>query len=199
VNLHLRDDFDLMPATRERRTHNESGAMLLVTEELAHADMGVASLYEAYQRPILIYLRRIVSDYEVAEDLCQETFIKALRHWDNRDPEASVSAWLYRIATNTAYDFLRRRRRIRFTTLCDTEYAHCVAESPELHIDDREPVQQALAQLPPIYRLPLLLHSCSGHSTQEIARALGCSNSAVKTRLFRARARFREVYQADMV
>ncbi len=157
--------------------------------------MGVASLYEAYQRPILVYLRRLVSDYEVAEDLCQETFIKALRRWDTRDPEASVSAWLYRIATNTAYDFLRRRRRIHFTTLCDSMHAYCTAESPELHIGDQEPVQQALAQLPSIYRLPLLLHSCGGHSTQEIALKLGCSNSAVKTRLFRARARFREVYQ----
>ena len=47
-----------------------------------------------------------------------------------------------------------------------------------------------------MYRLPLMLHSYQGHSTQEIAEALGCSNSAVKTRLFRARDRFRQVYQA---
>jgi RNA polymerase sigma-70 factor (ECF subfamily) len=47
-----------------------------------------------------------------------------------------------------------------------------------------------------MYRLPLVLHSCDGHSTQEIADALGCSNSAIKTRLFRARERFREVYQS---
>jgi RNA polymerase sigma-70 factor (ECF subfamily) len=157
--------------------------------------MCVASLYETYQRPILVYLRRLVHDHEVAEDLCQETFIKALRRWDTRDPAASVSAWLYRIATNTAYDFLRRRRRIRFTALGDSEYVQFAADSPELNIGDQEPVQQALAQIPPMYRLPLLLHSCEGHSTQEIATRLGCSNSAVKTRLFRARARFREVYQ----
>lgn len=169
--------------------------MLVLTELTMQADMCVASLYETYQRPILVYIRRLVNDYEVAEDLCQETFIKALRHWDTRDPEGSVSAWLYRIATNTAYDFLRRRRRIHFTTLCDSDHAYCAAESLELHIGVQEPVQQALAQLPPIYRLPLLLHSRDGHSTQEIAAKLGCSNSAVKTRLFRARARFREVYQ----
>lgn len=154
----------------------------------------VASLYEDYQRPVLAYLTRLVSDRETAEDLCQETFIKALRGWDARDPQASVTAWLYRIATNTAYDHLRRRRRIRFTPLNDTDNPN-VEESPEGRVGEQEPVRLALAQLPPMYRLPLVLHSCDGHSTQEIADALGCSNSAVKTRLFRARERFRQVYQ----
>jgi len=56
-------------------------------------------------------------------------------------------------------------------------------------------VQAALKQIPPLYRIPLVLHMYEGRSTQEIADALGCSNSAVKTRLFRARERFRQVYQ----
>lgn len=170
--------------------------MLPRIESANHAGAGVETLYETYQRPILLYLRRLVSDYEAAEDLCQETFIKALRRWNTRDPEASVSAWLYRIATNTAYDFLRRRRRMRFTPLDDTEVFQGHGDSLETRLGEQETVQRALAQLPPIYRLPLVLHSCDGHSTQEIADALGCSTSAVKTRLFRARARFREVYQA---
>src|SRR5215216_4518534 len=54
-------------------------------------------LYEEYQRPLLAYLTRVVSDREAAEDLCQETFIKALRGWEQRDPSASVAAWVYRI------------------------------------------------------------------------------------------------------
>jgi len=153
-------------------------------------------LYEEYQRSLLAYLTRLVSDREAAEDLCQETFIKALRGWSERDPSASVGAWLYRIATNTAYDYLRRRRRIRFTPLVDIEPPPTGDHSMESRLDEGEPVQRALAQLPPMYRLPLVLHSCEGRSTQEIADVLGVSNSAVKTRLFRARERFREVYQA---
>ena len=78
-----------------------------------HAGAYVELLYEEYQRPVLAYLTRLVSDREAAEDLCQETFIKAMRGWEGRDPTASVAAWVYRIATNTAYDYLRRRRRIR--------------------------------------------------------------------------------------
>ncbi|MFN8503635.1 RNA polymerase sigma factor [Kouleothrix sp.] len=152
-------------------------------------------LYEEYQRPLLAYLTRLVSDREAAEDLCQETFIKALRNWHQRDASASVAAWLYRIATNTAYDFLRRRRRIRFTPLLDLEPPPSGSHSMESRLDEGEPVQRALAQLPAMYRLPLVMHSCEGHSTQEIAEAMGVSNSAIKTRLFRARERFREAYQ----
>lgn len=154
----------------------------------------VGTLYEEYQRPVLAYLTRLVSDRETAEDLCQETFIKALRGWHSRDPEASITAWLYRIATNTAYDHLRRRRRIRFTPLADSDNTPDTF-SVESQIDEQEPVLDALAQIPPMYRLPLIMHSYEGHSTQEIADLLGCSNSAIKTRLFRARERFRQVYK----
>jgi RNA polymerase sigma-70 factor (ECF subfamily) len=153
-------------------------------------------LYQEYQRPVLAYLTRLVSDREAAEDLCQEAFIKAIRGWEGRDPTANIVAWLYRIATNTAYDYLRRQRRIRFTPLGDSDEPNADRAQLDSRLDEREPVMRALAQLPAIYRLPLVLHSCEGHSTQEIADVLGCSNSAVKTRLFRARERFRQVYQA---
>jgi RNA polymerase sigma-70 factor (ECF subfamily) len=169
--------------------------MLPKTESGMHAGGYIEMLYEEYQRPLLAYLTRLVSDREAAEDLCQETFIKAMRGWDQRDTTASVTAWLYRIATNTAYDHLRRRRRIRFTGLMDTDQPPSGEHSMESRLDEQEPVRKALEQIPAMYRLPLVLHSYEGRGTQEIADALGCSNSAVKTRLFRARERFRQVYQ----
>lgn len=170
--------------------------MLPAINRFVQSGGNVERLYQDYQRPLLAYLTRLVSDRETAEDLCQETFIKAMRGWEGRDPSASETAWLYRIATNTAYDHLRRRRRIRFTPLEDNEQGSPASDSVmELRVDEQEPVHAALAKLPEIYRLPLVLHSCEGRSTQEIADALGCSNSAVKTRLFRARERFRQVYQ----
>jgi RNA polymerase sigma-70 factor (ECF subfamily) len=159
------------------------------------AEQCIETLYQQYQRPLLAHLTRLVSDREAAEDLCQETFIKAMRAWGQRDHNASVAAWLYRIATNTAYDHLRRRRRIRFIGLLDGDMHPTGAPSMETIMDEQEPVRAALEQIPPMYRLPLVLHSCEGHGTQEIADALGCSNSAVKTRLFRARERFRHLYQ----
>lgn len=170
--------------------------MLPNSEARPHPGAQIEALYQEYQRQLLAYLTRLVSDREAAEDLCQETFIKALRSWEQRDDAASAVAWLYRIATNTAYDYLRRRRRIHFTSLIDTDQSATQDLSMELLIDEQEPVRSALAQIPLMYRLPLVLHSCEGRGTQEIAAVLGCSNSAVKTRLFRARERFRQVYQA---
>ncbi len=156
----------------------------------------VEQLYELYQRPLLAYLKRLVSDQEAAEDLCQETFIKALRNWTQHDTAANVVAWLYRIATNRAYDYLRRRRRLRFTRLIEVEAFPSRAGAPDARLAEGEPVRAALAQMPPQYRVPLLLIN-QGHSTEEIAAALGCSSVAVKMRLFRARERFRQVYRGD--
>ena len=161
----------------------------------APTEVSVEGLYADHQHGLLAHLTRLVSDREAAEDLCQETFIKAIRSWHQRKAEASASAWLYRIATNTAYDYLRRRRRIHFSPISESEPLPLLGPPMENALDEAEPVLAALRQLPPIYRVPLVLHECSGHSTQEIADALGCTTSAVKTRLFRARERFRQVYQ----
>ena len=152
----------------------------------------VEHLYHEHRRPLLAYLARLVDDREAAEDLCQETFLKALRSWARHDPAASPVAWLYRIATNTAYDHLRRRRRALITSLGEVDV---LAGGNAVGLDEGEGVRQALAQLPARYRVPLLLYTCAGHSLQEIADALGCSHAAVKMRLLRARERFRQVYQ----
>jgi RNA polymerase sigma-70 factor (ECF subfamily) len=162
--------------------------MYNATTNESHA---VERLYHEHRRPILAYLVRLVGDREAAEDLCQETFLKALRSWARHDPAASPVAWLYRIATNTAYDHLRRRRRAALAPLVEVD---TLAGAPA-GLDESEGVRRALAQLPARYRVPLLLHACAGHSLYEIADALGCSHAAVKMRLLRARERFRQVYQ----
>jgi RNA polymerase sigma-70 factor (ECF subfamily) len=152
----------------------------------------VEHLYHEHRRSLLAYLARLVDDREAAEDLCQETFLKALRSWARHDPAASPVAWLYRIATNTAYDHLRRRRRAILTPLVEVDM---LTDANVIGLDEGEGVRRALAQLPARYCVPLLLQTCAGHSLQEIADALGCSHAAVKMRLLRARERFRQVYQ----
>jgi RNA polymerase sigma-70 factor (ECF subfamily) len=154
----------------------------------------VECLYREHRRPLLAYLARVVGDREAAEDLCQETFLKALRSWARHDPAANPVAWLYRIATNTAYDYLRRRRRAAVAPLVEVDTL-AGGHASGLGLGEGEGVRHALAQLPARYRVPLLLHTCAGHSLTEIADALGCSHAAVKMRLLRARERFRQVYQ----
>lgn len=171
--------------------------MMPINDDIYDAARGIEDLYRQYHRPILVYLTRLVRDELTAEDLCQETFIKAFRNWDQHDPHASAVGWLYRIATNTAYDYLRRQKRIHFTPLPPAETFVQGAIGLETRVELNEPVQAALGQIPPHERIPLVMHTCRGYSTQEIAAALGCTNGAVKSRLFRARARFREVYQQN--
>jgi RNA polymerase sigma-70 factor (ECF subfamily) len=160
---------------------------------LAHA--AIEALYRAHYGPLLAYLFRLIGDHAAAEDLCHETFLKAFRSWDHQVEIANTSAWLRRIATNTAYDELRRRRRVHFTPLDEGIQPPSGAHSMESRLHEQEPVRRVLAQLSPQAR-QLLLCSSAGHSTGELAIALACSAAAVRLRLFRARRQFRQVYRA---
>ena len=152
------------------------------------------ALYESHQAMLLAHLTRLVADRALAEDLCQETFLKALRHWEQRGQIANMTAWLHRIATNTAYDHLRRRKRIVFSPLAQAAPTLHDDGMMEARLDEQEPVRRALAQLTPDAR-HLLLCIHAGHSTQEMAAALACSDAAVRLRVFRARERFRKIYR----
>jgi RNA polymerase sigma-70 factor (ECF subfamily) len=165
--------------------------MPLRTERPDTVPETIDALFRRFQRQILAHLVRLVSDQSTAEDLCQDTFARAIHGWPHDDPPANVSAWLYRIATNIAYDHLRRRRRIHFMPL----HPATPAETHELDgHDERDEVRAALAGVPERYRVPLVMHACDGYSMDEIARVLGCTNAAVKMRLFRGRAHFRAAY-----
>ncbi|MFN2168519.1 MAG: RNA polymerase sigma factor, partial [Anaerolineae bacterium] len=113
--------------------------------------------------------------------------------------DANVRAWLYRIATNTGLDWLRRRRLISWLPLFERDNHPATQTSFAEASLESIAVRNAVAQLPTRYRAPLILFACQGLSTREIAEILQCSRSAVKTRLFRARERFRELYVLEEV
>src|SRR5690606_5205118 len=74
-------------------------------------------LVERYERRLLRVIQRLVHDRDLAEDLAQETFLRVYRRWDQFDPSRRFSPWLFRIAVNLTLDFLRRRKRRRWTLL----------------------------------------------------------------------------------
>jgi len=154
----------------------------------------IAQVYTLFQRPIVAYLTRLVEERETAEDLYQETFEKAILHWASLNEPARRRAWLYRIATNTAYDYLRRRKRTNTVPLDALEEAPDERDTPDLQVELSASVHAVLAQLPPQYRQALLLFICGGQTTQEIASALGCSDLAIRLRLLRGRTRFKQLY-----
>jgi RNA polymerase sigma-70 factor (ECF subfamily) len=168
--------------------------MFASTHQAVAAGPYIEQLYCDYRALIFAHLIRIVHDRELAEDLCQETFVKALRGWERRDPRGSVTGWLYRIATNCAYDHLRRCRRIRFLSLGEASHSCSEALAVEMGLDRDERVWMALTQLPLHYRQALVLIA-HGYTTQELAATIGCAPGTARTRLFRAREQFRRFYQ----
>jgi RNA polymerase sigma-70 factor (ECF subfamily) len=163
-----------------------------------------AHLVEAYSPMIYRLGLKMLNNPQDAEDILQETFIKAYRHIGNFDGRSSVSTWLYRIATNEALMSIRRKRpeTISFDvpSVYDTEPQEplqivdwcCLPEDEFLTSEGRARLDEAANRLPASLRVVFILRDIEGLSTRETAEVLEISEMAVKTRLSRARLRLRE-------
>jgi RNA polymerase sigma-70 factor (ECF subfamily) len=163
-------------------------------------------LIRRYERPIFALLFRMVRDRELAEDLAQETFVKALNAIDSYRPEFKFSSWIFKIANNAAIDHLRRRE---LDTLSLDGSPH--AETPEamqataLQIGARQEspldtveakelggaIEAAIGSLRPEYRSCILLRHVEGRAYEEIAEILNLPLGTVKTYIHRARNELR--------
>lgn len=164
-----------------------------------------ARLVEAYSGVIYRLAIKMLENSQDAEDVLQETFIKAYRNLPRFDGRSSLSTWLYRIATNEALMLIRRRKHqtisidepletdeqdqmpLQFTDWC------CLPEEELMSTEAREYMDQAIDDLPYSLRVVFLLRDIEGLSTHETADVLELSEAAVKTRLSRARLRLREM------
>jgi len=154
-------------------------------------------LFRQYEEPICSYLTRLTGDACRAQELTQETFVRAYQalrkgqSWDN------PRAWLYRVASRLATDHYRRRRLLQWLPLRSTDGRRDGKRELEAATIKRLAVQAALEQLSPKYRVPLVLYVYQGCTVAEVAEMLELSVSAVKMRLSRAREKFRVVYQEE--
>jgi RNA polymerase sigma-70 factor, ECF subfamily len=161
-----------------------------------------AQLFEEYSAPIYNYVLRMVADPDRAADITQDTFIKAYRKLDTVTEATSTRSWLYRIATNTAIDDMRRRRNV--TTMSDDQPTFAnradTRPGPEAQVmaatlDER--VQRALLSLRPNHRQCLLLSDLEDMSAHQIGEVMGLSYGAVRTLLCRARGEMRRALAAE--
>lgn len=166
----------------------------LVGRARAGDQIAFARLFEQYHAPILNYLHRMVSDRALAEDLTQDTFIKAYNALPNTRPDLAFKAWLYRIATNTAISHLRRRKIVQWLPFL-AEHDHPSGQSVERTVTLQSDVATAMDKVPKHYAAALLMRHYQGLSLAETAAALGISENAAKLRLFRARKAFAGAYQ----
>ena len=178
----------------------------VVLSARAGQEAAYRELIRRYERPIFALLFRMVRDRELAEDLAQETFVKALNAIDSYRPEFKFSSWLFKIANNAAIDHLRRRE---LDTLSLDGSPH--AETPEamqataLQIGARQEspldtveakelggaIEAAIGSLRPEYRSCILLRHVEGRAYEEIAEILNLPLGTVKTYIHRARNELR--------
>ena len=141
------------------------------------------SLVEQHYKAVLQYTYFLVGKRELAEDLTQDTFVKALRSNKKIVPEEEQRAWLYTIARNTVYDHVKRKKIVQFITLGKKEYRAAEYYEPEVWVETDEQnyeLYKALGQLTLDYRQAILLRKIEGFSIKETAQILGWNESKVK-------------------
>jgi RNA polymerase sigma-70 factor (ECF subfamily) len=173
------------------------------TQHQVGSPLSFADVFHEYQRPIYNYLLRMTQNRAEAEDLTQETFIRVHRGLPGFRGQASLSTWIYRIATNASHDHFRRRATQQARAALSLEGTE---SEEEWVVDEAAPppeqlaaqsemsdcVQRFIQRLSPDYRAVLILSNLQDLKNREIAEALDIPLSTVKIRLHRARARLRE-------
>jgi RNA polymerase sigma-70 factor (ECF subfamily) len=166
-------------------------------EEFAH-------LVDAYSSKIYHLAIKMLNQQQDAEDVLQETFLKAYRGLKSFDGRSKISTWLFRIATNEALMVIRRKHPevVSIDEPVQTDEGEqdpiqivdwcCLPEEELLSEETKERLNEAVQKLPEKLRLVFVLRDINDLSTHETADVLGLTDTAVKTRLSRARLRLRE-------
>lgn len=162
-------------------------------------------LVDAYSGPIYRLALKMLGSATDAEDVLQNTFLKAIQHLKDFEGRSSLSTWLYRIASNEALMLLRKQRpEIPFSDAVpeddeNSDYTPaqftdwcCLPEEEFLSYESQTALDHAVRRLPETLRIVFVLRDIEGLSIQETSQALELSETAVKTRLLRARLRLRE-------
>ena len=166
-----------------------------------------------YEQRVYNHCLRMVNDEVESYDLAQEVFLKVFRKIKNYEHTYSFYTWLYRITVNCCIDYLRRKRRqiqgvsLSSSGLDDSSDAGREQDIPDttfvpdtalLNRELSDVLQAAIDQLSEKLRTIIILKEVEGFSYEEITEVLGCSRGTVKSRLFRARERLKELL-ADYV
>lgn len=191
----------LMPAVTETGVFDESGLVARARE----GDLGAFNqLVSRYSRKIYRLAKHITQNDEDAEDVLQETFLKAFEHLGDFQGQSKFYTWIVRIAVNESLMKLRKRKSDRTVPLDEPLDTGEDTVVREIAVWDENPEQQysreelgqildeAVQGLKPAFRTVFVLRDIEELSTEETAEALGISVPAVKSRLLRARLQLRE-------
>jgi RNA polymerase sigma-70 factor (ECF subfamily) len=149
-----------------------------------------AEIVRIYKDRIVNYLYQLTGDYQRAADLSQETFLRVYFKADKYKPIAPFSSWIYAIASNLAKTDFKRRRRTATIPLDDVQYGLDASTPSGESLDSGliSNLRQALDDLNPRYRIPVVLKDIEGYSQEEIALIIKRPVGTVKARISRGRA-----------
>jgi len=179
------------------KTRNEAfdEDLILVERHLTGDAAAFELIYRKYYDKVFAIARGVLMDADEAADAVQEVFTLVYRHISRFDRRSKFSTWLFRIAVNRSIQEARKHRhRHRNVELTEAAGKEAPVETEEM--DPR--VQASLAQLAPQDRALLTLFYWEELSLNEIADSIGCNVNAAKTRLYRARERFRSHYEEEI-
>ena len=165
-------------------------------------------LIRRYQERIYATIYHMTSNHEDANDLAQETFIKAYQALKSFKGDSSFFTWVYRIAVNKTINFLKQRKHRAAMSLNDLDFN--AEHDPDLValVSDRTPrrdaslselqekLNEAMQKLSETHRLVVTLHDVQGLSHEEISKIMGCNTGTVRSRLFYARQQL-QAYLSD--
>jgi RNA polymerase sigma factor (sigma-70 family) len=194
------------------RTESEPPAPEHESELVACARQGDLAAYDElikrYQERIYATIYHMTSNHEDANDLAQESFIKAYSALKSFKGGSSFYTWLYRIAVNKTINFLKQRKNRQHMSLNDIDFqaendpdlvALVSEKTPRREVglsELQEKLNEALLKLSEPHRLVVVLHDVQGQSHEEIAKVMGCNIGTVRSRLFYARQQLQS-YLAD--
>jgi RNA polymerase sigma-70 factor (ECF subfamily) len=164
----------------------------LIEACLAGDRLAQKSLYDRYSRAMYTLAFRMTGEFELANDVLQEAFLKVFRHLDSFRAESTLGAWIKTIVVRTALSKLRRRPPTE--PLEDHHAARAIDWGG--HSLDVEYLERAIKGLPDGYRSVFVLIEIEGYSHQEVADMLGISVGTSKSQLFYAKKRLRESIRA---
>jgi len=167
-----------------------------LSKTIKYCAASFALLLERHRSPVIHFLYRMVQNQAVAEELAQEVFLRVYRSRHSYEPTARFTTWLFRIATHLALNQIRDRRHEKGSESLDVDQGDGVV----LQVADRLPtveqsllrqsrlneVREAIESLPAKQKAAVLMHKYQEMEYSQIAKVLGCSESAVKSLLFRA-------------
>jgi RNA polymerase sigma-70 factor (ECF subfamily) len=158
-----------------------------------------SQVYDRYERQIFRYAYHILGNRDDADDIKQETFVKAYQAIGSFRSESSLQTWLLRICGNLCRDKIKSwdRRKVTYdSTLRDDVLGSSdEADSPQSILERKEMTEiifKALRGMPPAQREIIVLHEVEDMSYEEIAAVVGCSRTSIKLRIFRARKNLKE-------